>query len=85
MHQIKMSLKEKCWIKTKQPLEILIKLKLMFTSFVELLNGSIMKKVMRNFGSPQKMKSAQTFPHNVYAVFCGRYFLISLPYPHNSA
>ena len=52
----------------KQPLEILIKLKLMFTSYVELLNGSIMEKVMRSFWSPQKQKSAQTFPHNVYGV-----------------
>ena len=78
MHQIKMPLKEKCWIKMKQPLEILIKLKLMFTSYVELLNGSIMKKVMRNFGSPQKMKSAQT-------CYVETYFFISLPYPHNSA
>ena len=58
----------------KQPLEILIKLKLMFTSYAELLNGSIMKKIMRSFRSPQKKKSAQTFPHNVYAVLCGKVF-----------
>ena len=74
MHQIKMPLKEKCWIKMKQLLEILIKLKLMFTSHAELLNGSVMKKVMRSFRSPQKKKSAQTFPHNVYAVLCGKIF-----------
>ena len=74
MHQIKMTLKEKWWIKMKQPLEILIKLKLMFTSYAELLNCSVMKKVMPSFRSPQKKKSAQTFPHNVYAVLCGEMF-----------
>ena len=74
MHQIKMPLKEKYWIKMKQPLEILIKLKLMFTSYAELLNSSIMKKVMRSFRSPQKKKSAQTFLHNVYTVLYGKIF-----------
>ena len=82
MHQIKMPLKEKYWIKMKQPLEILIKLKLMFTSYAELLNSSIMKKVMRSFRSPQKKKSAQTFLH--MQRYAERYFFISLPYRHNS-
>ena len=60
--------------KMKQPLEILIKLKLMFTSYAELFNGSITEKIMRSFWSPQKQKSVQTFPHNVYAVSCGKIF-----------
>ena len=58
----------------KQLLEILIKLKLIFTSYAELFNGSITAKVMRSFWSPQKQKSAQTFPRNVYAVLCGKIF-----------
>ena len=45
--------------------EILIKLKrmlkLMLTSYAELLNGSVIKKVMRSFQSLQKKKLAQTF------------------------
>ena len=75
MHQIKMPPKEKCWIKMKQPVEILIKLKLMFTSYAKLLNDSIMKKGMRSFRSLQKKKSVQTFSHNVYEVLCGKIFL----------
>ena len=78
MHQIKMPLKEKCWIKMKQLLEILIKRKLMFTSYAELLNGLIMKKVIRGFRSPQKKKLAQTFQHNVYAVLCRKVFFYFL-------
>ena len=69
----------------KQPLEILVKLKLMFNSYAGLSNGLITEKVMRSFWSPQKQKSAQTFPHNIYPVYVERYFLISLPYPHDSS
>ena len=57
--------------KMKQPLEILIKLKLMFTSYAELFDDSIMEKVMGSFCSSQNKKSAQTFPHNLYGVLCG--------------
>ena len=32
------------------------------------------EKVMPSFRSPEKKKSAQTFPHNVYAVLCGKIF-----------
>ena len=60
----------------KQPLEILIKLKLIFASYAELFNGSVAEKVMQSFQFPQKKKSAQTFPHNIYAVLCGRYFSV---------
>ena len=81
MHQIKMPLKQKCWIKMKQPSEIRIKLKLMFTSYAELLNGSIMKKVMRTFRSPQKEKLPQTFPHNFYSVLCGKIFFHFITVP----
>ena len=56
--------------KMKQPLEILIKLKLMITSYAELFDDSIMEKVMGSFCSSQN-KSAQTFPHNPYGVLCG--------------
>ena len=66
--------KRKMLDKMKQSLEILIKLKLMFTNYAELFNGSITEKVMWSFWSPQKNKSAQTFPHNVYAVLCGNIF-----------
>ena len=69
----------------KHPLEILIKLKLMFTSYAELFNASIKEKVMRSFRSPQSKKSAQTFPHKFMQCYAERYFFISLPYPHNSA
>ena len=58
----------------KHPLEILIKLKLMFTSYAELFNGSVTEKFMQSFWSPQKKKSAQTFPHNVCAVLCREIF-----------
>ena len=85
MRQIKIPLKEKCWIKMKQLLEILIKVKLMFTSYAELLNGLIMKKVIRGFRSPQKKKLAQTFRITFMQCYAERYFFISLPYPHNSA
>ena len=40
--------------KKKHLLEILIKLKLMFTSYAELLKGSITEKVMRSFRSRYK-------------------------------
>ena len=41
--------KRKMQDKMKQPIEILIKLKLMFTSYSELFNGSVTGKVMRSF------------------------------------
>ena len=49
MHQIKVPLK-KMLDKMKQPLEMLIKLKLMFTSYAELFNG----KLCRVFGFLKK-------------------------------
>ena len=60
--------------KMKQPLEILIKLKLMITSYAELFNDSVMEKVMQSFCSSLNKKSAQTFPYNLYAVLCGKTF-----------
>ena len=59
----------------KQPLEILIKLKLMLTSYTELFNGSITENIMRSFWCPQKKNPAQTFPHNIYPVLCGKIFI----------
>ena len=59
----------------KQTLEILIKLKLMLTSYTELFNGSITENIMRSFWCPQKKNPAQTFPHNIYAVLCGKIFI----------
>ena len=59
----------------KQTLEILIKLKLMLTSYTELFNGSITENIMRSFWCPQKKNPAQTFPYNIYAVLCGKIFI----------
>ena len=38
----------------KQPLEILIKLKLIFASYAELFNGSVAEKVMQSFSFLKK-------------------------------
>ena len=61
MHQIKLPLKKKMLDKNEVTLTIVVKLKLMFTSYAELLNGSIMKKVMRSFWSPPKKEIRSNF------------------------
>ena len=48
--------------KNEATLTTVVKLKLMFTSYAELLNGSIMKKVMRSFWSPPKKEIRSNFP-----------------------
>ena len=58
----------------KQPLEILIKLKLVFTSYMELFNGSITERSYVDFLVSLKKKQLQTFLHNVYAVLCKKIF-----------
>ena len=40
----------------------------------EVIKWFSFEKVMWSFLSPQKNKSAQTFPHNVYAVLYGKIF-----------
>ena len=58
----------------KQPLEILMKLKLVFTSYTELFNGSITERSYADLLVSSKKKQVQTFPHKVYAVLCEKIF-----------
>ena len=62
MHQIKMPLKEKYWIKTKQPLEILIKLKLMFYELCEVNKHFNYEKSYAEFSVSSKKEVGSNFP-----------------------
>ena len=62
--------------KMKQLLEILIKLKFMVTSYVELFNGSMVNygKSCAEFLVFSKKVIGSNFPAYVYAVLCGNTF-----------